>query len=199
MAFDVALVLQIESVFIGKVVPVGVIAVVGESHVVDVALLHEHDLVQHLFARDGMSCGGIGLVPVHTFQFHRFAVHIEIASCQVELILLGLCVAYLHRTYAKVGAGAIQQTALLVPQRGHHDIPPWLLGTPQAWVLDIDDTIGGNVFRRGYHGLRLVGIQFYGIHFVVDGVCGSLLAQRTHFYVGLHCGLIGVEAQSPDC
>ena len=96
VAFDVRLILEVQAVLVGEVVEVGVVAVVREADMIDVAALHEHHFLLHLLPRDGMSRGGIRLVAVHALQLHRLAVEVEVASCQAELIVVGLRVAYLY-------------------------------------------------------------------------------------------------------
>ena len=89
---------------------------------VDVPPLHQHYLLQHLLSGDGMTCCWIRFMAVHTLQFHRFSVHVEITACQPELILTRRCILYLHRTEAEVGTAHIQHLSFLILQCSSKDI-----------------------------------------------------------------------------
>ena len=168
---------------------------------IDVAALHQEHLLLHLGMRDGMTARGIGFVAVHALQLHRLVVDIEIAACQPELIVLGRCLADLHSAHTKVGAGAVEHTALLVLQLCHQHIAVGGLGAPQAGLLHLEL---GMVAKRGalHHLVECSGgllygigcgiaVQFYGIdgigHCVVLEV---LLAQIAHLGVHGEGGLL---------
>ena len=144
-----------------------------------------------------MARGGVGLVAVHALQLDGLVVYIEVASCHVELVLLGLGVAYLHGAYAEVGARAVDCAALLILQRGYQHVSPGLLGTPHAGVLEGDDAVVGSVSYRCCDGLGVVGVELHGIYLMVDGEGGHLLAHRAHLHIHLHGGLVGIGTQCP--
>ena len=52
---DVGLVLEVDTVLVAEVVPVGAGGVVRVAHVVDVGALHHHDLALHLLLGDGVA------------------------------------------------------------------------------------------------------------------------------------------------
>ena len=70
---------------------------------VDISLEHEEYLLLHLLACDIMTGVDIVLVTVHTLHLDRFAVEVIVASCQAELIILGLCIADFNLTETHIG------------------------------------------------------------------------------------------------
>ena len=177
MTLDVGFVLEVEAVFVAQVIEVGVVGVVAQAHVVDVALLHEHYLVLHLPAGDGVARRGVVLVAVHALELHGLVVDVEIASGQPELVLVGRCLANLHLAYAEVGAHALNDLALAVLQRGHEHVAVGRLGAPGACVGNEYLGVGVGVLQGGHGGLRLVAVKLHGEHLVVQRVLGVLLCQ----------------------
>ena len=176
VALNVSLVLEVQAVLVGEVVEVGVVAVVREADMIDVAALHQHHLLLHLLPRDGMARRGIRLVAVHAFQFHGLSVDIEVATCQAELIVACFCIANLNGADAEVGGGAVKELARLVLEFSHKDIAVGCLGTPKERLPDIDKGLsqrvsflldGHDVGRDATHRVACrIGIKFDGIHAV---------------------------------
>ena len=176
VTLDVGLVLQVDAILVAEVIHVWVVAVVRHTDVVDVAALHEENLVEHLLACDGMTTVQRRLVAVHALQLHGLVVDVEIASGLAEFILLGRCVAYLHLAEAKIGRDTVEQATLLVLQFSHQDMAVGFLCVPQASGYLHVETEGPCRFSRpcsdGLSG-NLVSVEFHGIDFV--GVVVSLL------------------------
>ena len=81
---------------------------------IDVAPFHEHHFLEHLLASNGVTSRGIGFMTVHTLEFHGFIVHVEVSSCQLELVFLRFCFANLDGSNAEVGRSAIDNFSFLV-------------------------------------------------------------------------------------
>ena len=90
VALYVGFVLEVQAVLVGKVVEVRIVAVVREADMVDVASFHQHHLLFHLLASDGVASRRIRLMTVHALQLHGLSVDIEVATGQAELIVARL-------------------------------------------------------------------------------------------------------------
>ena len=102
VALYVGFVLKVQAVLVRKVVEVGIVAVVREADVVDVAAFHEHHFLFHLLASDGVASGGIRLMTVHALELHGLSVDIEVATGQAELVVAGFRVTNLDSSKAEV-------------------------------------------------------------------------------------------------
>ena len=130
VALNVGLIFEVNAIFVGQVVPIGVVAVVAVAHVVDVCALHEHDFALHLFARDGVSALGVGLVAVNALHFDGLAVEIVVTSRLAKLIVG--CGRFFDFDFAEThhGGEGFEHTSFGVFQLTHEDIAPGSLGTP---------------------------------------------------------------------
>ena len=75
----VRLALHVEPVAVAQVVEVGVVRIVRRAHGVEIALLHEEDVLPHLLARHGAAVDGRGVVAVHALELQRLAVEQDLA------------------------------------------------------------------------------------------------------------------------
>ena len=130
VALDVALVFEVDAIFVGQVVPIGGVAVVAVAHMVDVRALHEHDFALHLFARDGVSALGARLVAVNALHFDGLAVEIIVTSRLAELIVRSgrfFDFDFAETHHSREG---FEHAAFGVFQLTHEHIAPRRLGTP---------------------------------------------------------------------
>ena len=65
---------------------------------VNIRTLHQHNLTFHLLTRDNLTRQWVGIVAVHTLEFHWFTINIIISSSQTELILTCRCILNLNST-----------------------------------------------------------------------------------------------------
>ena len=143
MRLDIRLVLEVDTILIAQVVPVGSRRIVGVAHVVDVRTLHQEDLALHLLMRDGMPAGGIRLVAVRPLELHRLMVDVEVATRMTELILVGWCLADLDLTEARIDGRAIQQRLpRLVIELGDQDIAVGRFRRPERRTLERERRLG---------------------------------------------------------
>ena len=132
VAFDVGLILQIDAILVAEVVPVRIAGVVRVAHVVDVATLHQHDFLFHLLHRYSVACSQIDFLTVDTFQLHRLAVHVVVASGQSELVFAGRRILDFDLAEAQSGRERLYDTAFLILQLAHQYITIGSFGRPLA-------------------------------------------------------------------
>ena len=130
VAFDVGFVLQVDTIFIAEVVPVGVAGIVRVAHVVDIAALHEHHLVLHLLAGDGVAQLGIVFMAVDALHLDGLAVEVVVAASQTELIVLGSGLLDFDFAESDHGGEGFHDVALLVLQLSDEDVAVGLLSVP---------------------------------------------------------------------
>ena len=65
---------------------------------VDIRTLHQHNLMFHLLTRDNLTCQWVGIVAVHTLEFHWLTIDIVISSSQTELVLTCRSILNLNST-----------------------------------------------------------------------------------------------------
>ena len=128
MAFQVRLVFQIDTIFVAQIVPVRIARIVRVTHVVDVTALHDHNLLFHLLVSDAVTAVRIDFLTVHTLQFHRLVVYVEITSGQSEFIILGLGVLDFYLAYTEVRRNYIYGLSLFVLQFNNQSIAVRLFG-----------------------------------------------------------------------
>ena len=85
VAFDVGLIDNVKTVFVTKLVPTGIIGVVGGAHSIDVEALHEKDVSQHGLFGDGLAESIIVVMSVDAFKEHRFAIDEQVAAMNLNL------------------------------------------------------------------------------------------------------------------
>ncbi len=85
VALDVGLVDHVEAVFVAELVPKRIVGIVGGAHRIEVELLHQADVGEHRFPREGLSRGVVVLVPVDSLDQHRAAVHEQLAPADLDL------------------------------------------------------------------------------------------------------------------
>ena len=137
MRLDIRLILEVDTILITQVVPVGSRRIVGVAHVVDVSTFHQEDLALHLLMRDGMPTGGIRLVAVRPLELHGLMVDVEVATSMTELILVGWCLADLDLTEARIDGRTIQQRLTrLIIELGDQDIAVGSLSRPERRALE---------------------------------------------------------------
>ena len=83
--FDVGFVHDVESERVAELVPPLAVRIVARSHGVDVAALHEQDVLQHALLGHDMPRLGIHLVTVHAAQAHLLAVDEQHAVADFQL------------------------------------------------------------------------------------------------------------------
>ena len=137
MRLDICLVLEVDTILIAQVVPVGSRRVVRVAYVVDIRTLHQEDLTLHLLMRDSMPTGGIRLVAVRPLELHRLMVDVEVATRMTELILVGWCLADLDLTEARIDGRTIQQRLpRLIIEFGDQDIAVGCFCRPECRALE---------------------------------------------------------------
>ena len=141
---------------------------------VDVGTLHQHDLILHYFAGDGVSQSRVAFVAVHTFQFHGLAVHVVITSGQSELVLRCGRVLDFHFTETHDGGNRLDNASFFVFQLAHQGIAVRQFGRPFIRVLHLHHHFRSLLFTGFDHGYRsrgcdsrhrrvLIRIQLVGI------------------------------------
>ena len=130
MTLDVTLVLEIYTILVAKVVHIRVIAIVRHTDMVDIATLHDEDLLNHLLAFDSMTTIQTGLMSVHTFEFYRHIVDIQITASLAKLVLRSRSITNLHLANAKESADTVDSLTLLVGELSNEDMTIRLLGIP---------------------------------------------------------------------
>ena len=131
MALDIALVLEVDAVFIAQIIPVRIVGIMRIAHVIDIAPLHEHYVGHH--ARPGHSVAHLGrcLVAVDALELDGAPVDVEIAALDAELVVLGGGVSDLHLAESRVGGCRLDDLAALVRKPRHEDISPRGFGRPR--------------------------------------------------------------------
>ena len=124
-----------------------------EADMIDVAPFHQHHLLEHLLASNGVTRRRIGFMTVHTLEFHGFIVHVEVSSCQLELVFLRFCLANLDGPNAEVGRSAIEQSSFLVFEFGYENISVGPFCTPKHGIF---------YFKSRHERMRLTFLQRFG-------------------------------------
>ena len=178
VALDVALVFEVDAIFVGQVVPIRIVAVVAVADVVDVGALHEHHFVLHLFARDGMSALGVRLVAVDALHLDGLAVEIVVTSRFAELIVRGgrfFDLDFAETYYRREG---FEHLIFCVLQLSHEHIAPGRLGAPllhecagleHHFGFGFAVLVHGNGHRslRTFHGRSGFAVEGFLVEFVV--------------------------------
>ena len=186
VALDVTLVLEVDAVLVGQVVPIRIVGVVAVADVVDVGALHEHHFVLHLFARYGMSALGVRLVAVNALHFDGLAVEIIVASRFAEFIVgrrgfFDFDFAETHHS----GEG-FEHTSFGVFQLTHEHIAPGSFGTPlldertgleHHFGVRFSVLVHGNGHRslRAFHGRSGFAVEGLLVEFVVHAQAFDVL------------------------
>ena len=97
---------------------------------VDVTAQHQHHFVVHLLACDCVSTLYIALVTVHTLELHRLAVHIEITSRKVKLILFCGSILNLNLSESEMCRSGLYYLALLVLELNNESVAIGSLARP---------------------------------------------------------------------
>ena len=79
VGLDIGLVDHVQAVLIAQRVPARVVGVVGVAHGVEVVLLHQPDVLDHVFAREGFGACLVVFVAVHAADHDRGAVDHQLA------------------------------------------------------------------------------------------------------------------------
>ena len=98
MTLNVCLALQVDTILVAEIIEVRVVRIMRGTYVVDIRTLHQHNLMFHLLTRDNLTCQWVGIVAVHTLEFHWFTIDIVISSCQSKLVLTCWCILNLNST-----------------------------------------------------------------------------------------------------
>ena len=77
---------EIEAEFVGKIIEVRVVRLVGSTNGVDVALLHPDHVGTHSLVRHGPAGVGVVLVSVHTVYDDRLAVHQHVGTTELNTV-----------------------------------------------------------------------------------------------------------------
>ena len=88
MTLYVGFTLKIDAIFIAEIIKVRIVRIVGSSDVVDVGLLHEHNLMFHLFTRNHLTSQRICVVTINAFELQSLTIDVVISACQAEFVLL---------------------------------------------------------------------------------------------------------------
>ena len=186
VALEVGLIFEVDAIFVGQVVPIGVVAVVAVAHMVDVCALHQHDFALHLFARDGVSALGAGLVAVNALHFDGLAVEIIVTSRLAELIVG--CGRFFDLDFAEThhGREGFEHTSFGVFQLTHEHIAPGSFGTPlldertrleHDFGIRFSVLVHGNGHRslRAFHGRSGFAVEGFLVEFVVHAQAFDIL------------------------
>ena len=115
-----------------------------------------------------MSCSRIGVVTVDTFQFQCFAVDVEVASGQSELVFRGRCVFYLHGSEAGLQADRFHHF-LALHQFAHKHIDVGLFRCPRGSIVKCEGRVEIRLPAVGYARTVAVGLK-RGSYLVVVAV-----------------------------
>ena len=136
---------------------------------VDIAALHDEELLQALLLGHGVTIGMLAFVAVHALQLHRHTVHQETAIHQ------------LHIAETNLAGKSLRDFALVIFQRKQQTVQVGLFGAPQGRVghkslqRGLHLGTGGDVQREaahGGHGLA-AGVDELALH---GGGAGSIAA-----------------------
>ena len=190
VAFDVGFVFEVDAVFIAEVVPVGVAGIVRVAHVVDVAALHEHHLVFHLLAGDGMAQFGAVLVAVDTLHLDGLSVEIVVAAGQTELVVLGSSLLDFYLAESDDGRECFHHLALLVLQLSDEGVAVGLFGAPGLHLVASVELeaetllhaglqlVDGEAGTYAFHGFIVVAVEFVFEERIGEGIAlDSLLGE----------------------
>jgi len=137
MALDIGLILQHNTILVTQVIPIGSIGIVGATDVIDITTQHNHHLLLHLLAGDGVASHQIVFVTIHTLHLHGLAIEIVVTTRQAKLIVLGLCVTNLHLAESHICRGTLHNATLLIEKANNQRIAVRLLGTPLRRILHL--------------------------------------------------------------
>ena len=113
------LVLEVDTMLVAEIVPIGIGRVVRVAHVVDIRTLHQEDLPLHLLMAHGMTCRRVGLMTTDATELDGLAVDVEVATSTTKLIFARRCILDLDLAEASVGRSSIEKAlARLVVELG---------------------------------------------------------------------------------
>ena len=152
MALNVGFIFKIDTVFVGQIVPIGVVAIVAVADVIDVGALHEHHFLLHLFTRDGMPAFGVGFVAVHPFHLDGASIEVIVATGFAEFIGSGGGVFDFNFAEADDGGEGFEHISLLVLQFTHQHIAVGGFGTPRLHAVAGVEGELHVLFGAAFHG-----------------------------------------------
>ena len=100
---------HIHAVFVAKLIPPFGVGIMAGAHGVDVALLHQSDVLHHAFLRHYVSRFRVHLMAVHSAQPHLLSVHEHHTVFYLHLAESHLRLGPLHRISGRVGEGEFQR------------------------------------------------------------------------------------------
>ena len=104
---DVCLGDHIDAVAVAKVIPEAMVGIVASADGIDVELLEERDVLQHVVETDGAAVLGVRLVAVHALHLDRHSVHEESVADDFLLLEADLLradvAALLHNKRVEIG------------------------------------------------------------------------------------------------
>ena len=78
VGFDIALVHHIQAILVAKGQPTGVVGIMAGAHRIDIQLLHDSDIPNHVFFGNDVTFGRMHLMPVGPLDQNGLAVHQEL-------------------------------------------------------------------------------------------------------------------------
>ena len=164
VGLDVPFIGHIQAILVAERIPTRVVRIVGRTHRIDIQLLHNLDILNHLSLRDDIAARRTEFVAVGALDEYRLTVDQE------------LPVFDFHAAEAETDAGGLIIPALAIPGRHGEGIEIRLLGTPKPRCIYLgraaqhDVPILGEFPLAGYRHLsgrhRPAGpvIQYLVIH-----------------------------------
>ena len=101
---------------------------------VDIRTLHQHNLMFHLLTRDNLTCQWVGIVAVHTLEFHWLTIDIVISSSQTKLVLTCWCILNLNSTETSLETYRFNNF-LSLHQLTNENIDIWLFCCPCCRIV----------------------------------------------------------------
>ena len=130
VTLDVAFIFEINAIFVSKIIPIGVVAIVTVAHVVDVTALHQHHFLLHLLTRDSVSAFGVCFVAVHTLHLDGFAIEIIVTSSLAKFVVLRSGLFDFNLAETNDGRECLEHIILGIHQFTHQHITPRGFCTP---------------------------------------------------------------------
>ena len=75
---------HVKPVFVTEIVPIRIVRIMACPYGIDVELLHQTDILLHVFLRYEITTVRIHFMPVHAFEEYRLPVHQHVAAVQLD-------------------------------------------------------------------------------------------------------------------
>ena len=125
MRFDISLVDYVETITVTQGVPARIIGIVAGSYRIDIQLLHNTDIANHLLLGNNISARLAEFVPIHTLDEHRLPVHQQ------------LRVLDFHGAEAEIQPGRLANRSLAVFRLHFQSVQRRRFSAPEGGPIDL--------------------------------------------------------------